>query len=104
MWTCDFKDCDRPAVRSEGGCIICDRHLCVKHIDHECPTWQVSKITHFQARDGFAHNRGKDGELYDPAAQKAERKEITRLLKSLDLSALLSRASYLRNGITCLSL
>ncbi|KAF7630233.1 hypothetical protein AFLA_010860 [Aspergillus flavus NRRL3357] len=80
MWTCDFKDCDRPAVRSEGGCIICDRHLCVKHIDHECPTWQ-------------------DGESYDPAAQEAERKEITRLLKSLDLSALLSRARSTRSSV-----
>lgn len=45
----------------------------------------------------------KDGESYDSAAQEAERKEITQLLKSLNLSALLSRASYLRSGIACSS-
>ncbi|KAL4893404.1 hypothetical protein BDV59DRAFT_178147 [Aspergillus ambiguus] len=84
MWACDFKDCGRPAVRSQGECIICSRHLCVRHVDHNCPTWQ-------------------DGELYDSAAREAEQKEISRLLKSLDLSALLSRASFLRNGIACTS-
>ncbi|KAB8210694.1 hypothetical protein BDV34DRAFT_209340 [Aspergillus parasiticus] len=42
-----------------------------------------------------------NGETYDSAAEEAERREITRLLESLDLSALLSRASYSSNGITC---
>lgn len=45
----------------------------------------------------------KDGEAYDSASREAERKEINRLLRSLNLSALLSRASYLRNGIACSS-
>lgn len=45
----------------------------------------------------------KDGVLYDVAAQEAERREILRLLESLNLSALLSRASHLRNGISCYS-
>ncbi|PLB48335.1 hypothetical protein P170DRAFT_510964 [Aspergillus steynii IBT 23096] len=43
----------------------------------------------------------QDGAPYDSAAREAEEKEITRLLESLDLSALLSRASDLRNGIAC---
>ncbi|KAE8343551.1 hypothetical protein BDV24DRAFT_149485 [Aspergillus arachidicola] len=42
-----------------------------------------------------------NGETYNSAAREAERREITRLPESLDLSALLSRASYLRNGIPC---
>jgi hypothetical protein len=45
----------------------------------------------------------KDGELYDMAAQEAERKEISKLLDSLNLSALLARASHLRGGIACSS-
>ncbi|GKZ30910.1 hypothetical protein AbraIFM66950_010647 [Aspergillus brasiliensis] len=45
----------------------------------------------------------KDGELYHIAAQEAEKREITKLLDSLNLSALLERASYLRDGIACSS-
>ncbi|KAF9882887.1 hypothetical protein FE257_004924 [Aspergillus nanangensis] len=82
MWKCDSKGCDRTSVRSGGECVICDRHLCVKHMVHECPRWQ-------------------DGEQYDMAARESERIEISRLLESLDLPALLSRASLLRGGITC---
>ncbi|OJZ85866.1 hypothetical protein ASPFODRAFT_81709 [Aspergillus luchuensis CBS 106.47] len=84
MWGCDVEDCNRPAVRLDGDCVICDRHFCDEHIEHGCPKWQ-------------------DGELYDLAAQEAERGEITRLLDSLNLSALLKRATYLRNGIACCS-
>ena len=39
--------------------------------------------------------------MYDPAAQEAERKEITSLLNKINVSALLSRASHLRHGIPC---
>ncbi|KAE8410222.1 hypothetical protein BDV36DRAFT_278515 [Aspergillus pseudocaelatus] len=42
-------------------------------------------------------------ESYETTIQEAGRKETTRLLKSLNLYALLSRTSYLRNGITCTS-
>jgi hypothetical protein len=47
--------------------------------------------------------RIKDGELYDMAAQEAERKQISRLLESLNLSALLARAGHLHGGIACSS-
>ncbi|PKX95431.1 phosphotransferase family protein [Aspergillus novofumigatus IBT 16806] len=85
MWGCDFENCTKPSVRTYGQCIICDRHLCAKHLGsqyHKCPTWE-------------------DAELYDAIAQKAEQKEITKLLSKINIPALLTRASHLRNGIPC---
>ncbi|CRG86706.1 hypothetical protein PISL3812_03716 [Talaromyces islandicus] len=85
MWSCDFDDCDKPSVRKYGECILCDRHLCAKHLRaeyHKCPEWE-------------------DEKLYDPAAREAERREITALLRKINISALLSRASVLRNGVSC---
>ncbi|KAE8153349.1 hypothetical protein BDV25DRAFT_149605 [Aspergillus avenaceus] len=85
MWTCDIKGCDRVAVRTRGEYVICGRHLCANHIArdfHTCPVWQ-------------------DGEQYNVAARIAENEEITKLLASINVSALLSRASDLRNGIPC---
>lgn len=43
----------------------------------------------------------KDADAYDPAAQKAEAVELELLIKSIDTSALASRASELRGGIPC---
>ncbi|KAL4779157.1 hypothetical protein BJX76DRAFT_352036 [Aspergillus varians] len=41
----------------------------------------------------------KDKELYDRAAREAERKEMTTLLNKVNVSALLSQASFLRDGV-----
>ncbi|KAL4802315.1 hypothetical protein BDV18DRAFT_166963 [Aspergillus unguis] len=85
MWICDFKNCNRPPVRTEGDCIICDCHLCAVHLDqryHNCPKWE-------------------DEKLYVPAARQAEEKEITTLLSKVNVAALLSRASDLRDGVHC---
>ncbi|KAJ5565915.1 hypothetical protein N7535_007553 [Penicillium sp. DV-2018c] len=38
---------------------------------------------------------------YSPAAQEAEKKEITTLIAKIDISALTQRASSLRNGLAC---
>ncbi|KAE8379592.1 hypothetical protein BDV26DRAFT_163268 [Aspergillus bertholletiae] len=43
----------------------------------------------------------KDEKSYNLAAREAERKEITRLLDKVNVSALLSQASSLRDGIPC---
>ncbi|GIK07109.1 hypothetical protein Aspvir_002764 [Aspergillus viridinutans] len=85
MWNCDFENCSNPFVRTYGQCIICDRHLCAQHLSskyHSCPSWE-------------------DERLYDPIAQKAEQKEITRLLNKINIPALLAQASHLRNGVPC---
>lgn len=45
MWTCDFANCQKPAVRNLGDCILCKRHLCSDHLQdafHKCPKWEVS--------------------------------------------------------------
>ncbi|RHZ43604.1 uncharacterized protein CDV56_101720 [Aspergillus thermomutatus] len=85
MWSCDFENCGKPSVRIYGQCIICDRHLCAKHLSpkyHSCPSWE-------------------DERLYDPIAQEAEQKEITKLLNKINIPALLARASHLRQGVRC---
>ncbi|EEH10611.1 conserved hypothetical protein [Histoplasma capsulatum G186AR] len=43
----------------------------------------------------------KDEESYDPAAREAEQKEMAILLSKVNVSALLSRASSLRDGVPC---
>lgn len=45
MWTCDYKGCGRSAVRTLGDCVLCNKHLCSKHLErhlHTCPSWEVS--------------------------------------------------------------
>lgn len=45
LWGCGFGTCDKPLVRTYGECILCDRHLCAKHLRseyHTCPTWEGS--------------------------------------------------------------
>ncbi|KAK2879956.1 hypothetical protein FQN49_000715 [Arthroderma sp. PD_2] len=88
IWYCDYKDCSKPAVRTNGECPLCDRHLCSKHLEvgyHACPRWNL------QDDDG----------VYDSAAQDAEQKEIAALVDKIDTSALTSRASSLRMGLPC---
>ncbi|KAH6710933.1 hypothetical protein BKA61DRAFT_634442 [Leptodontidium sp. MPI-SDFR-AT-0119] len=61
-----------PAVRTLGDCILCNRHLCAKHLQsavHDCPRWE-------------------DSDSYDPAAREAERQELTRLFDKINTSAL----------------
>ncbi|KAH9224683.1 hypothetical protein DL95DRAFT_473275 [Leptodontidium sp. 2 PMI_412] len=85
MWTCDVEICQRPAVRTLGDCILCNRHLCAKHLQsavHDCPRWE-------------------DSDSYDPAAREAERQELTRLFDKINTSALAAQASSLRQGIAC---
>ncbi|KAJ5923707.1 hypothetical protein N7454_008952 [Penicillium verhagenii] len=43
----------------------------------------------------------QDEKTYFPAARKAEKEEITRLLQKINVAALISRASTLRHGIPC---
>ncbi|CAG8384327.1 unnamed protein product [Penicillium salamii] len=85
IWECDFDECDRSSVRTHGDCVLCDHHFCMKHLGteyHTCPTWE-------------------DEKQYHPAAQEAEKKEITTLIEKINISALTQRASSLRNGIAC---
>jgi hypothetical protein len=49
MWFCDFHQCNRPAVRILGDCVICDKHLCSTHLQkpfHTCPTPEVLSLLH----------------------------------------------------------
>lgn len=49
MWTCDFANCKKPAVRTLGDCVLCNRHFCSYHLQdafHACPKWEVSSALH----------------------------------------------------------
>ncbi|TPX07598.1 uncharacterized protein E0L32_010697 [Thyridium curvatum] len=85
MWPCDFEGCPRPAVRTFGDCILCNRHLCSVHLQpafHSCPKWE-------------------EADIYDPAARAAEARELTELFGKINVAALAARASSLRGGIPC---
>ncbi|KAI0389071.1 phosphotransferase enzyme family-domain-containing protein [Xylariaceae sp. FL0594] len=85
MWTCDFTDCNSPAVRITGDCILCNRHLCSQHIRtefHKCPKWE-------------------DEANYVPAARSAVAEEIGALISKINTTALAARASQLRQGVPC---
>ncbi|KAM3503814.1 hypothetical protein MY11210_008577 [Beauveria gryllotalpidicola] len=85
MWECDFESCHRPAVRTLGDCVLCDRHLCSRHMQqkfHSCPRWV-------------------DADAYDPAARQAEERELAQLIKKIDTTALEARATRLRQGMRC---
>ncbi|KAI1410391.1 hypothetical protein F5Y13DRAFT_202162 [Hypoxylon sp. FL1857] len=85
MWTCGFPSCQNPAVRNQGDCVLCNRHLCANHLRdtfHKCPKWE-------------------DADTYDPAARAAEEDELTKLIEKISTPALEARASYLRQGIPC---
>ncbi|KAG9258928.1 uncharacterized protein F5Z01DRAFT_641794 [Emericellopsis atlantica] len=85
LWTCDFEDCRKPAVRTLGDCVLCDRHLCSSHLEpdyHKCPRWE-------------------DADVYDPAAREAEEQELAKLFDKINTSALEARCSLLRRGLPC---
>ncbi|UKZ67142.1 uncharacterized protein TrAtP1_008306 [Trichoderma atroviride] len=85
LWTCDFEQCCRPAVRKSGDCLLCNRHLCSIHLQpshHTCPEW-------------------KDADAYDPAAGVAQENELETLIARVNIRALEDRASHLRQGMPC---
>ncbi|KAH7308943.1 hypothetical protein B0I35DRAFT_398230 [Stachybotrys elegans] len=85
LWLCDFESCHRPAVRTFGDCVLCDRRLCSEHLQpkfHSCPRWE-------------------DADAYDPASREAEKRELTALIEKINTHALEARSSHLRQGIPC---
>lgn len=103
MWNCDVENCDKVSVRVYGECIICNRHLCANHLKpeyHSCPKWEVS-ITDGKLPWAVLTSVEQDEAKYDPASKQAEQHEIMRLVDRINLPALMSRASDLRNGFAC---
>ncbi|KAM3558705.1 hypothetical protein MY1884_003848, partial [Beauveria asiatica] len=85
LWLCDFESCHRPAVRTLGDCVLCNRHLCPQHLQqkfHPCP-------------------RLEDADTHDPAARQAEEREVAQLINKIDVAALEARATHLRSGTPC---
>ncbi|KAL1305438.1 hypothetical protein AAFC00_002321 [Neodothiora populina] len=85
MWRCDFQACRADSVRVLGDCMICNQHLCYKHLKpehHKCPPWE-------------------DAEAYEAASRVSESNEIKHLLETINISALHQTASSLRNGMIC---
>lgn len=105
MWHCDFDGCQRPAVRTFGDCILCNRHLCSQHLKdsfHTCPKWEVS--LGIQLPQGILRTNLKifqDADAYDPAARVAEERELVELIEKINVPALAERASSLRQGMPC---
>ena len=63
MWICDIENCGKSSVRTEGECILCNRHLCARHLDpehHTCPKWEVS----ISATDGASRFTSQHLALY----------------------------------------
>lgn len=104
MWTCNFDECQRPAVRTFGDCVLCDRHLCAKHLKpafHRCPEWKVYLPDTTKPLFNKLTDPLKDADAYDPQAARAEERELADLIRRIDVSALVARASHLRQGVPC---
>ncbi|KAK5998446.1 hypothetical protein PT974_00825 [Cladobotryum mycophilum] len=85
MWHCNFSRCRQAAVRIDGDCVLCNRHLCAKHIQpefYDCLAWD-------------------DGEDYVFAAFEAREDRTLELFNKINTKALISRASELRGGMPC---
>ncbi|KAL2752653.1 hypothetical protein ACRALDRAFT_213038 [Sodiomyces alcalophilus JCM 7366] len=62
------RNCRRPAVRTLGDCVLCNRHLCSSHLQpdfHRCP-------------------HCKDADAYGPVAREAEERELMKLFGKID--------------------
>ena len=62
MWNCDIEDCNNVSVHTYGECVLCGRHLCVKHLGpeyHKCPKWEVrmNQRSYIDYADHFSRMR-----------------------------------------------
>jgi hypothetical protein len=101
MWTCHLANCSKACVSPIWQCIICDRHLCAKHLGSvylSSARREVRICPHYTPHQLAIK---QEEQLYDPISQEAEQKGITKLLTKNIIPALLSRASHMRNGVPC---
>ncbi|KAI0385191.1 hypothetical protein F5Y04DRAFT_207122 [Hypomontagnella monticulosa] len=59
LWSCDWVDCQSPAVQRAGDCLLCDRHLCRTHLQdqlHTCPKPETN-WNEYSARYAAAESR-----------------------------------------------
>ncbi|KZF21590.1 hypothetical protein L228DRAFT_283737 [Xylona heveae TC161] len=80
LWSCDTDGCQKPGVRVLGDCIVCDRHLCSKHLQpefHKCPPWE-------------------DSVAYVPLEEIARKEQLIKLRSKINIPALALHAFTLR--------
>ncbi|PGH08981.1 hypothetical protein GX51_01038 [Blastomyces parvus] len=83
---CSIAFCGNPSDRSIGSCLICAKHLCVDHLQggfHTCPSSE------------------HDLEAYDAAYGVAKEQYLKALLSKINVKALQSVASRVRQDIPC---
>ncbi|KAL1848335.1 hypothetical protein VTK73DRAFT_10143 [Phialemonium thermophilum] len=86
LWTCDWDECENPAARRTGDCMLCDRHLCRLHLRepwHRCPKPE------------------ENWEAYSQLFAAAEARYVDDLCRRIDTPKLCSIASELRGGVPC---
>ncbi|KAH6633913.1 hypothetical protein B0J18DRAFT_2007 [Chaetomium sp. MPI-SDFR-AT-0129] len=82
---CSIENCDHPAERYVGSCMICAKHMCADHVGgHTCPS-------------------STDGEpaAYYAAYATSKRNHLAALLGKINVKALEAAASTARNGTPC---
>ncbi|KAK6008370.1 hypothetical protein QM012_000273 [Aureobasidium pullulans] len=83
---CDFPNCESPAERGSGDCMICSSHRCLEHLApefHACPSEDDDPDSFFTA--------------YDAAKQG----HLQALLNKVDFNALRSIATRLHDNVPC---
>ncbi|KAK3680704.1 hypothetical protein B0T22DRAFT_410641, partial [Podospora appendiculata] len=83
LWSCDWAECQSPAVQRAGDCLLCNRHICRTHLQgkwYTCPKPETN-WSEYSARY---------------AAAEAQR--LDELCQRIDGRQLCARASQARGG------
>ncbi|KAJ5739270.1 hypothetical protein N7533_012054, partial [Penicillium manginii] len=83
---CDLRECQNPAERTFGSCMLCSKHLCAEHCTpphHKCPSSE------------------SDPQAYYTTYDTAKQTHLDSLLAKINFDALTSVASKAKSGIRC---
>jgi Phosphotransferase enzyme family len=123
LFRCTFSpDCTQPSVRRKGSCSLCNRHLCIQHLGqefHRCPDWEVCPVPihpssllrlllvvrnmacTLTSSIRFHRQVPEEEHEHNIQSAQAELAEMKALLSRVNIGALRTRASALRNGVEC---
>lgn len=101
--SCDFSDCERPAERGSGDCMICSSHRCLEHMRpefHTCPS-EVRVISSLEQSKIALTVQDNDPDAFFAAYDSARKGHLQALLSKVDFKALKSIATRLHDNVPC---
>ena len=88
-----------------GNCELCNRHLCGNHLDdssaHLCPKTDVPSPWLEQDETDIREQKPDEVGKWIEARRESKESHLRRLIREINITALCTRASLLRNGMNC---